>query len=237
MTEYELLKTGLEQICKNVDEQTIDNFLKFSNILLEKNKVMNLTAIKQTKEVITRHFFDSLMIKEDLIGSKKVIDIGTGAGFPGIPLAMVCKDTNFVLIDSIGKRIKFLNDVINEIGLKNVCAVHARAEEYSKDNREVFCSCISRAVADLSVLVELGLPFVKVGGKFIAMKAKDCESEVLNAKNAIKILGGEIKDIKTYNVIKSDITRSKVEILKIKQTEKKYPRKFSKISSQPLGGK
>ena len=235
MTERELLIKGLEQICPEVYSQTVDNFLKFSDMLLEKNKVMNLTAITEPMEVISRHFLDCAMIAPDIISEEKVIDIGTGAGFPGLPLAILCQDTEFVLIDALRKRIDFLNEVISQLGLKNVTAIHARAEELKE--RQSFSAAVSRAVADLSVLSELTLPLVKVGGKFISMKAQDCQDEVIKATKAIEILGGAKPIIKTYTVVESDIVRAKVEINKIKDTPSKYPRRFAKISAAPLGGK
>lgn len=235
MTERELLIKGLEQIGLNIYPQTVDNFLKFSDMLLEKNKVMNLTAITEPMEVISRHFLDCAMIAPDIISEEKVIDIGTGAGFPGLPLAILCTDTEFVLIDALRKRIDFLNEVIAQLGLKNVTAIHARAEELK--SRQSFSAAVSRAVADLSVLSELTLPLVKVDGKFIAMKAQDCQNEVERATKAIKILGGSKPIIKTYTVVETDIVRAKVEIKKIKDTPLKYPRRFSKISAAPLGGK
>ena len=235
MTERELLIKGLEQICPEVYSQTVDNFLKFSDMLLEKNKVMNLTAITEPMEVISRHFLDCAMSAPDIISEEKGIDIGTGAGFPGLPLAILCQDTEFVLIDALRKRIDFLNEVISQLGLKNVIAIHARAEELKE--RQSFSAAVSRAVADLSVLSELTLPLVKVGGKFIAMKAQDCQDEVIKATKAIEILGGAKPIIKTYTVVESDIVRAKVEINKIKDTPSKYPRRFAKISAAPLGGK
>lgn len=235
MTERELLIKGLEQIGLNIYPQTVDNFLKFSDMLLEKNKVMNLTAITEPMEVISRHFLDCAMIAPDIISEEKVIDIGTGAGFPGLPLAILCTDTEFVLIDALRKRIDFLNEVIAQLGLKNVTAIHARAEELK--SRQSFSAAVSRAVADLSVLSELTLPLVKVDGKFIAMKAQDCQNEVERATKAIQILGGAKPIIKTYTVVETDIVRAKVEIKKIKDTPLKYPRRFSKISAAPLGGK
>ncbi len=235
MTERELLIKGLEQIGLNIYPQTVDNFLKFSDMLLEKNKVVNLTAITEPIEVISRHFLDCAMIAPDIISEEKVIDIGTGAGFPGLPLAILCTDTEFVLIDALRKRIDFLNQVIAQLGLKNVTAIHARAEELK--SRQSFSAAVSRAVADLSVLSELTLPLVKVDGKFIAMKAQDCQNEVERATKAIQILGGGKPIIKTYTVVETDIVRAKVEIKKIKDTPLKYPRRFSKISAAPLGGK
>ncbi len=237
MTERELLIKGLEQICPKVYPQTVDNFLKFSDMLLEKNKVMNLTAVTEPMKVISRHFLDCAMIMPDVISEEKVIDIGTGAGFPGLPLAILCSDTQFVLLDALRKRIDFLNEVIAQLGLKNVTAIHARAEEFAEKNRQSFSVAVSRAVADLSVLSELTLPLVKVNGKFIAMKAQDCKDEVEQAKRAIEILGGDKPCIKKYTVVESDMVRAKVEIHKIKDTPAKYPRRFAKISASPLGGK
>lgn len=234
MNERELLINGLEQICPKVCPQTVDKFLNYSKILLEKNKVMNLTAITEPIEVVSRHFLDCAMITNDIISKEKVIDIGTGAGFPGLPLAILCEDTQFVLLDALRKRIDFLNEVISELGLKNVTAVHARAEEFASKNRQSFSGAVSRAVADLSVLSELTLPLVKVGGEFIAMKAQDCKEEVERAKNAVNILGGDTPVIKTYTVVQSDIVRAIVKIQKIKDTPPKYPRRFAKISSSPL---
>ena len=162
----------------------------FSALLLEKNKVMNLTAVTDPREVVTRHFLDCAALAPQLQPGGRVLDVGTGAGFPGLPLAVLCPQTTFVLLDAQRKRIDFLSDVIAALGLSNCTAVHARAEDFAKDNRAAFDCAVSRAVAELRVLAELSLPMVRVGGCFLAMKAADCADEVAAAAHACAVLGG-----------------------------------------------
>ena len=229
-----LLERGLETLLPKSYAQIVDNLLDFSARLLEKNKVMNLTAVTEPEEVVTRHFLDCAVLAPYMTAGEQVIDIGTGAGFPGLPLAILCPDTQFVLLDALRKRIDFLNEVIDALGLKNVTAVHARAEEFAAAHREQFDCAVSRAVADLRVLSELTLPLVKQGGVFHAMKAENCVEEVQAAEGAVKILGGESAKIVHYTVPVSEIPRALVTIRKVNATPAKYPRRFAKINAAPL---
>ncbi|MBS5151127.1 MAG: 16S rRNA (guanine(527)-N(7))-methyltransferase RsmG [Butyricicoccus pullicaecorum] len=230
MTERELLTQGLETLGMN-DTQAVDKLLVFSDLLLEKNKVMNLTAVKEPMEVVTRHFLDCAPLAQYAAG-KKVIDVGCGAGFPGMPIALLT-DAQVTLLDSLGKRIVFLKEVIDTLYLENVQAVHARAEEFG--HREHFDLATSRAVARLNILAELSLPLVKVGGYFIAMKAVGSDDEIARAKNAIRLLGGQLERVLDYEVPMTQDRKSRlVFIRKVRETPEKYPRRFQKISAQPL---
>ena len=234
MTDRELLYTGLKEFLPEVSEKMIDNLLKFSALLLEKNKVMNLTAVTEPTEVVTRHFLDCAALAPHMPQGGRVLDVGTGAGFPGMPLAILCPETEFVLLDALRKRIDFLNEVIAELGLTNVTAVHARAEDYARDNRGTFDLAVSRAVADLRVLSELALPMVKVGGAFLAMKAEDCTEEVETAANARMILGAPDAEVLHYTVPFDEVSRAIVRLQKTQETPEKYPRRFKKIQTSPL---
>lgn len=214
-----------------------DPFITFSDMLLETNKVMNLTAITEPREVCIRHFADSLALLDTYdFSNKRVIDVGCGAGFPGLPLRLAKNDISLTLLDSLGKRINFLNGVCDALSLSDVSCIHARAEEAAlkADMRESFDIAVSRAVADLSMLSEMCLPFVKCGGVFLAMKAADCEEEINRAKNAIKTLGGKIRERIDYPLFGTDITHTVLVIEKVAETPKKYPRRFAKIKASPL---
>ena len=212
-------------------------FEKYSKMLLSANEVMNLTAITDPEEVKIRHFADSLALLSlyDFSG-KRVIDVGCGAGFPGLPLKLGDKSISLTLLDSLGKRIDFLSEVCTSLSLSDVECIHARAEEQAREEgyRESYDIAVSRAVADLSMLSELTLPYVKVGGAFIAMKAQNCEEELNSAENAIKTLGGEVEEIKEYTLYNTDITHKAIIIRKVSETPEKYPRRFAKIKSQPI---
>ncbi|MBS5145375.1 MAG: 16S rRNA (guanine(527)-N(7))-methyltransferase RsmG [Butyricicoccus pullicaecorum] len=230
MIERELLTQGLEMLGMN-DAQAVDKLLAFSDLLLEKNKVMNLTAVKEPMEVVTRHFLDCAPLAQYAAG-KQVIDVGCGAGFPGMPIAMLT-DAQVTLLDSLGKRIVFLKEVIDTLHLENVQAVHARAEEFG--HREDFDLATSRAVARLNILAELSLPLVKVGGYFIAMKAVGSDEEIAQAKNAIHLLGGQLERVLDYEVPMTEYRKSRLVLIrKVRETPEKYPRRFQKISAQPL---
>ena len=228
-----LLQNGLSAL--GLPTENIPKLRHFSDLLLEKNKVMNLTAITEEKDVATLHLLDSaaLLNMADLSG-KKVVDVGTGAGFPGMPMRIVKEDFSLTLLDSLNKRIDFLKDCCAELGFTDVNCVHARAEEFAAGNRESFDFATSRAVANLSVLSELALPLVKVGGQFLAMKSVDSEEEITAAKSAIKTLGGKISRVEDYTIPGTDVTHRVVVIDKVSPTPAKYPRAFAKIKKQPL---
>jgi len=228
------LKNKASQIDIILEEKQIENFYKYMNLLLEWNEKMNLTAITEPREVILKHFIDSLTISNLIKQGQKVIDVGTGAGFPGIPLSII-NNENITLLDSLNKRIIFLEEVINKLELKNIKAVHARVEEFAKNKkeREMYDIATSRAVAPLNILLEYLLPLVKVGGKCICMKGSNTE-EIEDAKNALNILGGEIEKINKITLPNSDITRNIIIVKKIKETPLKYPRKPGTPSKEPI---
>lgn len=226
----------LKAIGIELSDEQLEQFLTYYEMLIEKNKVMNLTAITDFDEVLEKHFEDSLSLIQavDLEKSQTVIDLGTGAGFPGIPLKIAFPNLQITLADSLNKRILFLDDVIHELGLTGIDTVHGRAEDLAKnsDYREKFDLCVSRAVANLSTLSEYCLPFVKIGGKFISYKAGECDEEVAASKSSIFLLGGKISDIKKFELGESG--RAFVIIDKVSGTPKKYPRKAGTPSKDPL---
>ena len=216
---------------------------KYYEMLVEKNRVMNLTAITEYEDVLKKHFLDSLALSQMMKLSRKkikLLDMGTGAGFPGIPLKIVFPELEVTLMDSLNKRIVFLQEVISELGLTGITAVHGRAEEAAlkPEYREKFDFCVSRAVARLVSLAEFCIPFVKQGGYFIPYKSGEVEEELKEAKYAIRELGGEYRKTYAYSLPNSDIERTLIQIEKLKQTPKKYPRAGGKPLKQPLlGGK
>ncbi|MBQ4086807.1 MAG: 16S rRNA (guanine(527)-N(7))-methyltransferase RsmG [Clostridia bacterium] len=215
----------------------LEQFRQYADLLVEWNKKMNLTAITEPGEIITKHFIDSLYGLPYLPNGGTLIDVGTGAGFPGIPLKIARPDLSLTLLDSLNKRLTFLNEVIRELALPDVKTVHTRAEEGAVKKsplREKFDVATSRAVAQLNALAEYCLPYVKVGGVFLAYKGGDVEEECKNAKNAVKTLGGDIRDIVSYTIPTTDITHTLVVIEKIKETADIYPRQQGKISKKPL---
>ena len=226
----------LKAIGIELSDEQLEQFLTYYEMLIEKNKVMNLTAITDFDEVLEKHFEDSLSLIQavDLEKSQAVIDLGTGAGFPGIPLKIAFPNLQITLADSLNKRILFLDDVIRELGLTGIDTVHGRAEDLAKnsDYREKFDLCVSRAVANLSTLSEYCLPFVKIGGKFISYKAGECDEEVAASKSSIFLLGGKISDTKKFELGESG--RAFVIIDKVSGTPKKYPRKAGTPSKDPL---
>lgn len=243
--EKDSLKTNKERVADaclrlnlTLEDKQYEQFIKYYELLIEWNQVMNLTAITEFGEVLTKHFIDSLSLANeiDLKKDLSIIDVGTGAGFPGIPLKIVYPSLNIVLLDSLNKRIKFLDAVINQLDLKGIKAVHGRAEEFgrNKEYREKFDLCLSRAVANLATLSEYCVPFIKMGGYFISYKSGEAEEEIENSKNAVKLLGGKIDTVKTFILPDSDISRSFVFIKKELETSKKYPRNAGKPSKEPL---
>lgn len=236
--EYNLdqFKKGLSDLNINLTEKQIEQFLKYYEILVETNKVMNLTAITEFDEVIEKHFLDSLSLVRvfDLNRNVKILDLGTGAGFPGIPLKITFPEIDIVLADSLNKRVKFLNEVVETLQLKQVEMVHGRAEELAKNKkyREQFDLCTSRAVANLSSLSEYCIPFVKEGGRFISYKSGEIEEEVDQAKRAIHVLGGKLDQVYKFDL--HEQKRSFVIIEKVKKTPAVYPRKAGTPTKEPL---
>ncbi|MCI9246729.1 MAG: 16S rRNA (guanine(527)-N(7))-methyltransferase RsmG [Clostridia bacterium] len=219
----------------NLLEEQQNQFYQYMQLLLEWNEKMNLTAITEPQEILTKHFIDSISVVPYIKEGDKILDIGTGAGFPGIPLKIVLPQNSFTLLDSLNKRIHFLQEVVEQLKLENIEAVHGRAEEFCKeDRREGYHIVVSRAVAKLNVLLEYMLPFTKVGGKCICMKALEIEEELEDAKKAIEILGGTIEKVEEITLEDTDITRKLVIVKKIKETPKKYPRKAGTPSKEPI---
>lgn len=212
-------------------KQIVDNFVKYYNLLIEGNKICNLTAITDEDGVVEKHFYDSIFPQKYFSLNAKVLDIGAGAGFPSIPLKLVRDDLSFTLLDSLNKRINFLNNTIQTLNLKNIEAIHGRAEDFAKlsDYREKFDITTARAVANLKVLSEYCLPFVKVGGQFIAYKSGNCEEEINEAKQIIFELGGKISKVIDYSI--GENSRKLVIIEKTKETPKKYPRPIKQIKN------
>ena len=236
----ERLKNLADCLDIEIHDEQIKQFQTYYEMLIETNKVMNLTAITDLDEVITKHFLDSIALagiyKDIMHKDFKVIDLGTGAGFPGIHLKIVFPHLQIVLMDSLNKRINFLKSVIDALELSGIEAIHGRAEEMARkpQYRQQFDLCVSRAVANLCTLNEYCLPFVKTGGRFISYKASNIEEEVNESKNAIKILGGKLWDVKELELPFSDIKRTFVFIDKIKDTPKGYPRKAGTASKEPI---
>ena len=234
----EKFKNGLQQLHIALSEKQMEQFLQYYELLVEKNKVMNLTAITEFDEVVEKHFLDSVSLTQqlDLHQPLKVLDLGTGAGFPGIPLKIVFPELEITLMDSLNKRVLFLQDVISSLQLENIEAVHGRAEEAARNKkyRESFDLCVSRAVANISTLSEYCLPFVKIGGSFISYKSSTIEDELEDGKKGIAILGGKEKDVYKFTLPDSELQRSFVIIEKEKKTPKAYPRKAGTPSKEPL---
>lgn len=228
----------LQEIGVNLSEQQIQQFLTYYEMLVEWNEVMNLTAITEYDEVMKKHFVDSVsLIKAyDVTKDVTVIDVGTGAGFPGLALKIAYPNLKVTLLDSLNKRIQFLDAVIEKLGLSDVETIHGRAEDFAKAGklRETYDLCVSRAVANLSTLSEYCLPFVKVGGQFISYKSEKITEEMTAAENAIRILGGKVLKQVEFQLPESDIYRNLFVIEKVKETPKKYPRKAGLPSKEPL---
>ena len=229
----ELLKKGLREL--GLDTEKAETLAHFAELMLSKNEVMNLTRITEPDAVAQLHLLDSaaLLRFADLRG-KKVVDVGTGAGFPGMPLRILEPDFDLTLLDSLGKRVEWLREACDTLSLRRVECVHARAEEFAAEKREQFDFALSRAVANLQVLCELCLPLVCVGGRFLAMKSVDSDEEINAAKNAVKTLGGKIAAIEDYTIPTSSVVHRLVIIEKTAPTPKGYPRAFAKIKKSPL---
>ena len=237
----EKIKNYLEQITNgaaSLDSNQLQQFEEYYEMLVEKNKVMNLTAITEYEEVVDKHFIDSILLGsvKELSGKKRVIDVGTGAGFPGIPLKIVYPELEITLLDSLNKRVKFLNEVIEELGLTGIQAVHSRAEDLAQDAayRQQYDICVSRAVANLATLSEYCIPFVKQGGYFISYKSTQIEEELKQAKKAVQVLGGILEQVETVQIPGTTIERQFVMIRKTGTTPKKFPRKAGTASKTPI---
>ena len=234
----QILSEGCRQLGISLTEEQTEQFMLYYEKLIEVNQVMNLTAITEFEDVMRKHFLDSLTLVKavDIKNVKRVLDLGTGAGFPGIPLKIAFPDTEFVLLDSLNKRVKFLYDIIELCRLKKIQAVHGRAEELAgkKEYRESFDLCVSRAVANLSSLSEYCLPYVEKGGLFVSYKSGNIQEELEAAGYAIQVLGGRIKDTVKFKLPGSDMDRSLVVIEKIRETPARYPRRAGIPSREPL---
>lgn len=238
MDKLDQFKKDLEELHISMSDAQFDQFLVYYEMLVEKNKVMNLTAITEFDEVLKKHFIDSLSLVKacDLNGDISLLDVGTGAGFPGIPLKIAFPNLKITLLDSLNKRITFLQEVIDRLELKTIEAFHGRAEDFAKPDllREKFDLCVSRAVANLSTLSEYCLPYVKIGGNFISYKSEKVFEEIDQANNSIKILGGIIVNQIDFTLPSSDIYRNLIVIRKCNSTPKQYPRKAGTASKNPL---
>ncbi|MBO5727145.1 MAG: 16S rRNA (guanine(527)-N(7))-methyltransferase RsmG [Oscillospiraceae bacterium] len=235
----DIISAGLAQLglADRVPDNASQQLAEYGRLLLEKNQVMNLTAIREEDKVARLHMLDcaALLCCTDFAG-KRLIDVGTGAGFPGLPLKILCPELEVTLLDSLGKRVSWLNEVSGQLGLQGVTAMHARAEEQGlvKGFRDSFDFATARAVADLRLLCELCLPYVKPGGAFLAMKSVDCEQELAGAAHCMKLLGGRLEGCRDYTIPGTDITHRLVVIRKVSPTLKGYPRKWAKIQKEPL---
>lgn len=231
----DLLIEGAKQLGIDLSDKQVEQFMRYKELLQEWNEKMNLTAIVNKEDVYLKHFYDSLTPSFDFdFNNQSLCDIGAGAGFPSIPLKIVYPDLKITIVDSLSKRITFLNHLVKELELDNVKAIAARAEEYAVNNREAFDIVTARAVARLNILDELCLPLVKPNGYFITLKGKIWQEELKEAKNGIKILGGEVKKEVDFTLASLDDQRCNIYIQKVKNTPNKYPRPFGKIKKKPL---
>ncbi len=232
------IRSAFEKIGIALSERQLWQFEQYYEMLIQKNEVMNLTAITEFEEVVQKHFLDSLMIRQlmEPKTGEQWLDLGTGAGFPGIPLKIVYPELRLVLLDSLNKRVRFLQEVIEGLELKEITAVHGRAEELARraEYREQFDCCVSRAVANLASLSEYCLPFVRVGGCFVPYKSEKVQEEIRGAEKAVRILGGRIERQEEFMLPGSDIYRCLLCIRKKKQTPEKYPRKAGTPTKEPI---
>lgn len=238
MNHEQLLIEGCKDFNHILSDEQIKQFKQYYELLVTYNEKMNLTRIIEAGDVYIKHFLDSISVCTgyDFDTKKTVVDVGTGAGFPGFPLKIAFPNIELTAIDALNKRVKFLEEVSDTLGLEDVTCIHSRAEDGAMDTslREQFDVCVSRAVAELSVLAEYCLPFVKVGGQFVSLKGPAAVEELENAQNAIATLGGEVVNVQDVNIPFSDLKHKLVIINKVKETPLKYPRKPSKIKKRPL---
>lgn len=235
---FDLMKKASEDVNLEFNEDKYFKFMKYKDLLKEWNEKINLTAITEDEAIVKKHFIDCIKAFkfEGFNTAKSIIDVGTGAGFPGLPIGIMKLDADILLLDSLNKRLNFLNEVICSLGLSNFKTIHSRAEEGSrkKELREKFDIATSRAVANMSVLSELCLPYVKVGGYFVALKGPNIEEELKDAKNAISTLGGKLIQVIEVEIEESDLNHNLVIIEKVKNTPEVYPRKATSISKKPI---
>lgn len=232
----EKLKEKVQKLEINITQKQLEQFWQYMNVLLQWNQKMNLTAIVEPQEIILKHFIDSLTIIKEIKEEQRIIDVGTGAGFPGIPLKIVKPALSLTLMDSLNKRITFLQEVVKTLKLENIELIHARAEELArtKEHREQYDIAVSRAVAPLNVLLEYLVPFLKVGGEAICMKAASIEKETEEGNKALEVLNCEIKEKKEFYLVDTDIQRTILVIEKKKQTKECYPRKAGTPKTKPI---
>ncbi len=235
---YDLMEKSAQEVDMPFSKDKYDKFIKYMRLVQEWNEKINLTAITEDEDMIKKHFIDCIKAykSNELKKASTIIDVGTGAGFPGIPIAIMDESKEVTLLDSLNKRINFLNLVIKELGLKNVTTIHSRAEDGAKQKnlRENFDIATSRAVANMAVLSEFCLPYVKVGGYFVALKGPAIDEELSCSKNAIGVLGGKLKDIVEINIEETDLKHNIVIVEKVKECPKQYPRKAGIVTKKPI---
>ncbi len=235
---FELLNKACANEGLEFDEDKYNKLMQYKDLVIEWNEKINLTAITEEEEFIKKHFIDSIKVfrSSELKDSKKIIDIGTGAGFPGIPIKIINPDIEVVLLDSLNKRVNFLNEVINKLQLKGVTAIHGRAEDFAREKkyREAFDTVVSRAVANMAVLSELCIPYVKLNGHFIALKGPAVDEEIQEGLKAVTTLGGVVEKVIEVEVEDTDLNHNLVIVKKIKETPKVYPRKAGTASKKPI---
>jgi 16S rRNA (guanine527-N7)-methyltransferase len=238
MKYFEIMKRASDDVGMELNEEKYNKFIKYMDLVIKWNEKINLTAITEEEEFIKKHFIDCIKVfkSDEIKAAKSIIDVGTGAGFPGIPIAIMDESKEICLLDSLNKRVKVLDIVINELGLNNVYTIHSRAEDGARDAklREKFDVAVSRAVANMAVLAEFCLPYVKISGDFIALKGPAIDEELANSKNAIGTLGGKLKNVIELEIEDTDLKHNIVVINKIKTCSMSYPRKAGLITKNPL---